>query len=97
MKNSSVKQNNRSDILSVIMARQPVSRKQVSELLEISPAAVTNIVDELISSGLVVEGAFGEASAVVAGVPFFCESVRKQDWCLQLLSVCKMRGYQFVI
>ena len=29
MKNSSVKQNNRSDILSVIMARQPVSRKQV--------------------------------------------------------------------
>lgn len=71
MKNSSVKQNNRSDILSVIMARQPVSRKQVSELLEISPAAVTNIVDELISSGLVVEGAFGEASARGGRRPIF--------------------------
>ena len=76
MKNSSVKQNNRSDILSVIMARQPVSRKQVSELLEISPAAVTNIVDELISSGLVVEGAFGEASARGGRRPIFLRGSR---------------------
>ncbi len=71
MKNSSVKLNNRSDILSVIMARQPVSRKQVSEILGISPAAVTNIVDELISCGLVVEGAFGEASARGGRRPIF--------------------------
>ena len=70
MKNSSVKLNNRSDILSVIMARQPVSRKQVSEILGISPAAVTNIVDELISCGLVVEGAFERHPPAAAGGPF---------------------------
>ena len=100
MKNSSVKQNNRSDILSVIMARQPVSRKQVSELLEISPAAVTNSVDELISSGLVVEGAFGEASARGGRRPIFlriCEEaglVLTAAFRLQnaWISVCNLMG-----
>ena len=71
MKSSAIKQSNRSDILSVIMARQPISRKQVSQLLGISPAAVSNIVDDLIGSGLVVEGAFGEASAKGGRRPIF--------------------------
>lgn len=63
MKTSSVKHSNRSSILSQIMAHQFISRKQVASVLGLSPAAVSNIVDELIRENLVVEGVAGEASS----------------------------------
>lgn len=65
------KQNNRSDILSLIMARQPISRKDVAALQGLSPAAVSNIVDELIGKDLVVEGITGESTARGGRKPIF--------------------------
>ena len=59
MKTSSVKHSNRSSILSQIMAHQFISRKQVAAVLGLSPAAVSNIVDQLIRENLVVEGGGG--------------------------------------
>lgn len=62
MKNSSVKHSNRSNILSLIMAHQSISRKSVAKALGISPAAVSNIVDELLKDEIVIEGPAGEST-----------------------------------
>ncbi|MBQ7082068.1 MAG: ROK family transcriptional regulator [Oscillospiraceae bacterium] len=96
----STKRSNRSDVLSIIMARQPISRKQVAELLGISPAAVTNIVDELIQSGLVMEGDFGEASIRGGRRPIFLKIAAESGLVLSAvfrlhnarIAVCDLMG-----
>lgn len=63
MNKLSIKQNNRSSVLSLILSNQSISRKNVAATLGISPAAVSNLVDELIRDGLVIEGPAGESTS----------------------------------
>lgn len=53
---------NRNLVLTLIKAREPVSRADVARALGLSPATVTQIVKDLLSSGLVAEGAAGPSA-----------------------------------
>ena len=53
---------NRNLVLTLIKAREPVSRADVARALGLSPATVTEIVKDLVSSRLVIEGAAGPSA-----------------------------------
>jgi predicted NBD/HSP70 family sugar kinase/biotin operon repressor len=52
---------NRQIALNLIRSKQPVSRAELARLMGVRRGAVTRLVDELLESGLVVEGAKGES------------------------------------
>ena len=53
---ASVKKYNRSVILQLLHQHGALSRKRISELMSLTPAAITMIVSEMIQDGLIVEG-----------------------------------------
>src|SRR5438093_10022145 len=53
---------NRNLVLTLIKTREPVSRADVARTLGISPATVTQVVKDLVASGLVVEGSAGPSA-----------------------------------
>ncbi|HZG15256.1 MAG TPA: ROK family transcriptional regulator [Candidatus Bathyarchaeia archaeon] len=53
---------NKSTILNVIRLQGPISRAEIAKLTKLTPPTVTNIVGELLESGLVVESELGESS-----------------------------------
>jgi predicted NBD/HSP70 family sugar kinase len=53
---------NRNLVLTLIKSREPVSRADVARTLGLSPATVTQIVKDLVRSGLVNEGAAGPSA-----------------------------------
>ena len=57
-----LKQHNKYIILNEIIERQPVSRKELGQVLDVSHATVSYIIKELISDGLVVETDFLEST-----------------------------------
>lgn len=57
-----LKQHNKYIILNEIIDRQPVSRKELGKVLDVSHATVSYIIKELISDGLVVETDFLEST-----------------------------------
>lgn len=61
-KASIIKQMNMSLILDVIRKKGPISRIEIAEITNLTPATVTNITSELIDSKLIVEGEAGESS-----------------------------------
>ena len=61
-KSSLIKKINMSMILDVIRKKGPISRSEIAEITNLTPATITNITSELIDSKLVVEGEAGESS-----------------------------------
>ena len=61
-KYSLIKKVNMTLILDVIRKKGPISRIEIAELTNLTPATVTNITSELIDSKLIVEGEVGESS-----------------------------------
>ncbi len=57
-----LKQHNKYIILNEIVERQPISRKDLSQALDVSHATVSYIIKELISDGLVVETDYQEST-----------------------------------
>jgi len=57
-----LKQHNKYIILNEIVERQPVSRKELSQALDVSHATVSYIIKELILDGLVVETEYQEST-----------------------------------
>ncbi|MBQ7599506.1 MAG: ROK family transcriptional regulator [Clostridia bacterium] len=55
---SSVRRSNRASALFCVHDEQGISRKRLAEKLGLTPAAITKIVSELISEGLIIEGDF---------------------------------------
>ncbi|NGQ96801.1 ROK family transcriptional regulator [Brevibacillus sp. SYP-B805] len=53
---------NKSTILHVIRRHGPISRAEIAKLTKLTPPTVTNIVNELLESKLVVESELGESS-----------------------------------
>lgn len=53
---------NKSTIMNVIRLQGPISRAEIAKLTKLTPPTVTNIVGELLESGLVVESELGESS-----------------------------------
>lgn len=52
---ASIKQSNRRNILKVLNNNGPLSRKDIAELVELTPAAVTILVNDMIEEGLIKE------------------------------------------
>ena len=52
-----VKRNNRSAVLRSLHRQGSMSRKRLSELIRLTPAAITKIVSEMLAEGLLTEGA----------------------------------------
>jgi predicted transcriptional regulator len=52
---------NRQIALNLVRAKQPVSRAELSRLMGVRRGAVSRLVDDLLRSGLVFEGAKGES------------------------------------
>ena len=52
-----VKRNNRRAVLRILHERGSLSRKRLSEIIGLTPAAITKIVGEMLSEGLLTEGA----------------------------------------
>lgn len=61
-KSSLIKKMNMSMILDVIRKKGPISRSEIAEITNLTPATITNITSELIDSKLIVEGESGESS-----------------------------------
>lgn len=53
---ASVKRYNRSVILRLLHQHKALSRKRIAEMMSLTPAAITMIVSEMISEGLLIEG-----------------------------------------
>jgi N-acetylglucosamine repressor len=53
---------NKSTILNMIRMHGPISRAEIAKLTGLTPPTVTNIVGELLESGLVVESSLGEST-----------------------------------
>lgn len=53
---------NKSTIMNVIRLQGPISRAEIAKLTKLTPPTVTNIVGELLESGLVIESELGESS-----------------------------------
>lgn len=53
---------NRSIILNIIRTQGPISRAEIAKLTNLTPPTVSNIVKELIDSGIVVESSQGESN-----------------------------------
>lgn len=51
-----VKRNNRSAVLRILQRQGSTSRKRLSEITRLTPAAITKIVGEMLSEGLLTEG-----------------------------------------
>lgn len=51
---------NRSIVLNLVRAQQPISRADLARLMDVRRGAVSLIVNDLLSEGLIVEGATGE-------------------------------------
>ena len=66
MNMAQVKKQNRSSILNCVNECEPVSRKDIADLIGLTPAAVTQICSELIQEGLLEEQGF-ETQSVGAG------------------------------
>ena len=52
-----VKRNNRSAALRILQRQGSMSRKRLSEIIKLTPAAITKIVGEMLAEGLLTEGA----------------------------------------
>ena len=52
----SVKRSNRSAALRILHEKGAMSRKRLAENMHLTPAAITKIVGEMISDGLLMEG-----------------------------------------
>ena len=61
-KPSVIKKINMSQILDIIRKKGPISRSEIAELTNLTPATITNITSELIDAKLIVEGESGESS-----------------------------------
>jgi len=61
-KPSVIKRINMSQILDVIRKKGPISRSEIAEITNLTPATITNITSELINAKLIVEGEAGESS-----------------------------------
>jgi predicted NBD/HSP70 family sugar kinase len=68
---------NRQIALNLIRARQPVSRADLARLMGVRRGAVSRLVDELLESGLVFEGAKGESSGGRKPMPLYIETRRR--------------------
>ena len=66
MNMAQVKKQNRSSILNCVNECEPVSRKDIADLIGLTPAAVTQICSELIQEGVLEEQGF-ETQSVRAG------------------------------
>ena len=67
-----VKVENRAAVLNLLQAQGRMSRKRIAALLNLTPAAITTIVSELIENGLVREALDirrENPAAAVPGVP----------------------------
>lgn len=61
-KSSLIKKMNMALILDVIRKKGPISRSEIAEITNLTPATITNITSELINSKLIVEAESGESS-----------------------------------
>jgi len=59
---SLIKKMNMALILDIIRKKGPISRSEIAELTELTPATISNITGELIDNNLVVEGESGDSS-----------------------------------
>jgi N-acetylglucosamine repressor len=68
---------NRQIALNLIRERQPISRADLARVMGVRPGAVTRLVDELLHSGLVFEGAKGESKRGRKPTHIFLETRRR--------------------
>lgn len=61
-KSSLIKKMNTRNILNIIRKKGPISRSEIAELTELTPATISNITGELIDNNLIVEGESGDSS-----------------------------------
>ena len=61
-KYSSIKKINTKNILNIIRKRGPISRSEIAELSDLTPATISNITSELIDKKLIVEAESGDSS-----------------------------------
>ena len=68
---------NRQIALNLIRARQPVSRAELAQVMGVRRGAVSRLVDELLDSGLVFEGAKGESRGGRKPMQLYVETRRR--------------------
>lgn len=61
-KSSSIKRLNTKNILNVIRKKGPISRSEIAEVLDLTPATISNITSELIDKRLITEAECGDSS-----------------------------------
>jgi len=61
-KSSSIKRLNTKNILNIIRKKGPISRSEILELTDLTPATISNITSELIDKRLIVEAECGDSS-----------------------------------
>ena len=61
-KYSSIKKINTKNILNIIRKKGPISRSEIAELSDLTPATISNITSELIDKKLIVEAECGDSS-----------------------------------
>lgn len=61
-KSSIVKKINTKNVLDIIRKHGPISRTEIAEITDLTPATITNITSELIDNKLIVEGESGDSS-----------------------------------
>jgi len=59
---SSIKKINTKNILNIIRKKGPISRSEIAELSDLTPATISNITSELIDKKLIVEAECGDSS-----------------------------------
>jgi len=59
---SSIKKLNTKNILNIIRKKGPISRSEIAELTDLTPATISNITSELIDKRLIVEAECGDSS-----------------------------------
>lgn len=59
---SSIKKINTRNILNIIRKKGPISRSEIAEFLDLTPATISNITSELIDKKLIVEAECGDSS-----------------------------------
>ncbi|CAM3786476.1 ROK family transcriptional regulator [Mesobacillus zeae] len=57
-----MKSMNRSLILNIIRQKEPISRAEIAKLTKLTPPTVSNLVKELLQTGIIIERTLGESS-----------------------------------
>jgi len=69
--NTLMKQMNKSTLLSIIFKEERVSRSQLAKMTKIAKSSVSQLVDELLQEGIIVETGEGEASSKGGRKPIY--------------------------